>query len=246
MENHALVWACAIAAGALMACADQSVSQAVTAEPAPTEGDIPEGEVDPDPTPAADAGTRADVDAADGSADAALRCTSSFGNAITPQMGRLDGTVRAVVVPGDPSCPSDDDHVIVQVDALGSTYAVSVNVQSSFAADPNVRMAERAAPLLGGPWQPGWHSDAPRLDYAFTLGMRSSSGFVAVSSASLATRIAQRVKVGARASAFGDGFTNGSGAHKVHRNGGSGDGALVIDPSGSPTYLLFHFSGQLF
>lgn len=246
MENHALIWACAIATSALLACADQNVSQAVTADPAPTEGDVPDGDVDPDADLAADAGTRADMDAADASADAALSCTSSFGNVITPQMGRLDGTVRAVIVPGDTSCPSDDDHVIVQVDALGRTYVVSVNVQSSFAADANVRMAERTAPLLGGSWKAGWHPDAPRLDYAFTLGMHSSSGFVVVSSATLAARIVQRVKVGARVSAFGDGFIDGSGAHKVHRNGGSGDGALVIDPSGSPTYLLFHFSGQIF
>ena len=34
--------------------------------------------------------------------------------------------------------------------------------------------------------------------------------------------------------------------HLVHRSNGTTDGAIVIDPEGSPTLLAFHFVDQVF
>jgi hypothetical protein len=41
--------------------------------------------------------------------------------------------------------------------------------------------------------------------------------------------------------------SGGPSAHKIHRNGANGDGAIVVDPSGpKPKWLLFHFANQTF
>lgn len=53
------------------------------------------------------------------------------------------------------------------------------------------------------------------------------------------------MRVGARASVYAQG-DGGSSAHLVHRNGHYDDGAVVLDPAGSPRFLVFHFDGQSF
>ena len=224
-------------AALIAACADQTIDH-------PTLPDAPAGE-EPVPAPGdrvVDAG--ADVDGPDAE-DRGPKCSSTFGTAITPEHGRLDGVVRAVIVPGDLSCRGDDDHVFVQIDAAGATYVLSINVESKFASSPLVRWHTRSAPLLGPPWSSGWHTSSVGLDYAADLNARSRD-FVARTRDELGMLIAARAKPGTKVSAYGDGFASGDGAHKIHRNTSGYDGALVVDPTGSPTYLLFAFADQAF
>lgn len=178
---------------------------------------------------------------------AAAACTTAFGHSITAQNGRLDGVVRAVILPGDKQCKSDNDHVIVQIDAAGETYPAWVNIESNVATvDPQIRFAELRAPLVFGAWSEGWHPLPGQLDYPTTLGVHTST-FAAMPKATIAAHIADLVTEGAEVSVFFEGFSTADGGHKVHRNGFGKDGALVvIEKSGQPRWLLFHFAQQSF
>lgn len=234
----------ALLAALLVACTDQTVDRPLRApaEAEATEEASGDEESPADAGRAVDAGASTDADAG----PEAPRCTTRFGKAITEEFGRLDGTVRAVVAPGDFTCPGDDDHVIVQVDAAGATYAIWINVQSNLASDPDVRFRQQTADDLPGPsWSPGWHPSPGGLDYALDLGAHAAS-LSPMTKAQLSAAIVQRVRPGARVSVFADGFATADGAHKVHRNGGGEDGALVVDPTGARTFLLFAFAGQSF
>ena len=171
----------------------------------------------------------------------------TFGHGITPQFGRLDGVVRAVILPGDKQCKSDNDHVIVQIDADGVTYPAWVNVESNVATiDPRIRFAELRAPLAFDTWSDGWHPLLGQLDYPTTLGVHTSD-FTAMPKETIGTRMAELVPEGAKVSVFFDGFATSDGGHKVHRNGYGKDGAMVvIEKTGQPRWLLFHFSQQSF
>lgn len=232
---------------ALAACSDQTTTR-------PSDVPAVDAAVDPGGDDTSDAG----VDAApppDAGVDATPpppppACTSTFGDALTAQHGRIDGVVRAVVVPGTPKCRSDNDHVIVQVDVLEAgatvTYPVWVNVYSTIAVDdPAVRVAQTSAPLVGPAWASGWH-EGVSLDYASSLGMHSDSGFSAKTKQELGALVAAALPAGTKVSAFMFGFDTHDGGHKVHRNGGGDDGALVAIGGGTPKWLLFHFSQQTF
>lgn len=253
MSQFRFVLAALLLSG-LLACADQTVERTTRAASGPAAAepaadDDPAAEETPAPAPTTTTPPKTTPPAPGGPAPApgGSACTTTFGHSITAQYGRLDGVVRAVVLPGDTSCASDDDHVIVQIDVDGETYATWVNVESNVQeTDPQIRFAQLRAPLQLGAWSEGWHPAIGQLDYAFTLNVHTSS-FAPMSKAAAATQIAQLVKKGAQVSAFVDGFATADGGHKVHRNGYGKDGALVvIEPSGAPRWLLFHFSQQLF
>lgn len=229
----------------LAACTDQTVerttlpaSAAAQEEPAPAE----------DTTQATPAAPSATPTPAPTPAPAPTpTCTTTFGHAITPQNGRLDGVVRAVILPGDKQCKSDNDHVIVQIDADGTTYPAWVNVESNVATvDPQIRFAELRAPLAFDAWSEGWHPLPGQLDYPTTLGVHTSA-FTAMPKAAIAAHIAELVTEGSQVSVFFEGFATFDGGHKVHRNGYGKDGAfVVIEKTGQPRWLLFHFAQQSF
>lgn len=232
------------------ACVDQTVERtprpadAPAAEPAPEE-EPAQAAPTPTPTPTA-APTPAPAPAP--APTPASACATTFGHAITAQSGRLDGVVRAVILPGDAHCKSDNDHVIVQIDAGGATYPAWVNIESNVATvDPQIRFAELRAPLAFEAWSDGWHPLVGQLDYPTTLGVHTSA-FTAMPKAAIAAHIEDVVPLGAQVSVFFEGFATSDGGHKVHRNGGFGnDGALVvIEKTGKPRWLLFHFSQQSF
>lgn len=235
----------ALSALLLTACVDQTVERTTRPASAPTEEEPAPEEVTTEVTPPAATSTPAPAPTP--TPAPAPSCTATFGHAITAQNGRLDGVVRAVILPGDKQCKSDDDHVIVQIDADGATYPAWVNVESNITiTDPQIRFAELRAPLAFGAWSDGWHPLPGQLDYPTTLGVHTSS-FTAMSKETIATRIAQLVTEGAKVSVFFEGFATSDGGHKVHRNGYGRDGALVvIEKTGQPRWLLFHFSQQSF
>lgn len=184
---------------------------------------------------------------ADGGEKAA-ECASAFGKGLSTGFGRLDGTVLAVVGPGDRQCRyADDNHLILEVTAKGAAYRVSINVEGDGrnGTDRKIRYRTTSHPLVGTSWSEGWHTGG-RLDYAGDLGARSETGFSAYGLEDAVATVTDRLELGAKVSVYSTAF-NSEGSHLVHRDGGRSDGAIVLDPDGSsPTWLLFHFDGQTF
>ena len=234
------------AAMALAACADQTIDRTPTSlRDAASPSDEPTEDAEA-PDAAVEAAAPAD---ASSPITTAPTCTSTFGAGVTPDFGRLDGTVRIVITPGLPKCKSDDDHVIVQLDELEGgttkTYPVLVNILSDLAVnDPAVRLARTTHPLEGPPWAAGWHAGTS-LDYPSSLGMHTGM-FAAKTTTELASVIAAALPQGAKVSAYMSGFDTSDGGHKVHRNFTGADGALAVIGAGTPRWLLFQFSQQVF
>lgn len=177
--------------------------------------------------------------------DKAAACDDMFGDALTASFGRLDGTVLAVVRPVDTQCPLvNDDHVVLEVTMNGATYRVVINIQSSF-GDPDVRYLELDHALPGQSWSEGWHTGVS-LDYVADFGVHAGPPFEAVPLAELADRVTDAITIGEHVSVFSE-SSGGASSHKVHRNQGSTDGAIVLHPDGpAPKALLFHFENQTF
>lgn len=237
------LWTLLSALTALACSGAETTTPTGAASPAPTET----GTVTPEPTP--DAGTPTSADAGE---DAGLRldgiCAKTFGDKLTMGFGRIDGIVYAVQKPSDSQCVMpNSDHLVLQVLMNGAVYRMVVNVMSDRAGQsPDLRFAKLPHALSGPAWSEGWHTDAP-LDYAKTLGATSASGFAPKAMNDLVAAIAADVVVGAKVSVYA---TSGDGrpesAHLVHRNKTNVDGAIVISPTTSPTFLLFHFDNQTF
>jgi hypothetical protein len=173
--------------------------------------------------------------AADGTASH-VACTSSFGNALTVDHGRLDGYLVSIVPANTHQCNGDSSHLHLQVKANDAVYDVAVNLDAL--------EAELDAPLPGTPWTEGWHAAAP-LDYAKDLNLHAP-----VFAASSAT--AQRTHLEAilanvnhiviYATAY-----DPTGAHLVHREGSDRDGAIILDPlAPTPHVVAFRFTQDTF
>lgn len=174
----------------------------------------------------------------------AASCADTFGDALTDDFGRLDGTVLAVVKPTDVDCAlPNSDHLIVQVTMNGAAYRMVVNIQSDF-ADPEVQYLAIAHALPAPAWSEGWHPGI-HLGYATDFGVHSDE-FVPHPLAELADIVTDEITIGQKISVYAT-SSGGASAHKVHRNNGVLDGAIVLDPEAAePRVLLFHFSDQVF
>ncbi len=230
----------------LAACDDQQIDRTPTSL---RDAAAPADEVTEDDAEAPDAALEAAAPADATPPVTAPTCTTTFGTGLSPDFGRLDGTVRIVITPGLPKCKSDDDHVIVQLDVLEGgttrTYPVLVNILSDITViDPAVRLAQTTHALEGPPWASGWHAGTT-LDYPSSLGMHTGM-FAPKTKSELASAIAAALPPGAKVSAYMAGFDTRDGGHKVHRNFTGADGALAVVGAGTPRWLLFQFSQQVF
>ncbi len=176
--------------------------------------------------------------------DKSAGCVSNFGNALTNGYGRLDGTVVAVLAPGNTSCPRpNNDHLILEVRMGGAVYRLVAAVESSF-GEPKMAFASKAAPLAGPAWSDGWHPDLD-FDYVTHLGLHRLD-FAPMPIFDLADALTGPIVPGAKISVFATVENSDDSAHLIHRNEINQDGAFVIDPDGSPTYLVTRFDNQLF
>ena len=176
--------------------------------------------------------------------DKSAGCVSNFGNALTNGYGRLDGTVVAVLAPGNTSCPRpNNDHLILEVRSGGDVYRMVAAVESTV-GEPKMAFASKAAALKGPAWNDGWH---PALDFDFVtdLGLHRLD-FAPMPMFDLADAITGPIVLGAKISVFATVENSDDSAHLIHRNQINEDGAFVIDPDGSPTYLVTRFDNQLF
>jgi hypothetical protein len=224
----------------LAAC---SSTKSTDIAPAP-DPEVADSAVAPDAEPGPDASTDAPADAFVPTG----KCADSFGSALTEGFGRIDGIVYAVQKPSGTTCTfPNKDHVILQVLMNSAVYRLVVNVQSDRAgADPKIRIATPAHALPAPPFAEGWHLAAP-LDYLTSLGAHSDATFTALTLDEATAKIAAEVKVGDPVSVYG---TSGAGrpesAHLIHRNKTNEDGAIVVTPTTSPKFMLFHFDNQTF
>ena len=169
----------------------------------------------------------------------AADCAEAFGDRFTPSNGRADGTLLAVVGTTDAQCPLfNDDHVVLEVTILGGVQRLVVNVEG-------VAVAATTSPLIGPPFEEGWHEDV-ELDYPADLGLHSDA-FTQVTVAGAEAFLCEHLVVGQPISVFAYAEDNPSSAHQIHFNEGYPDGAIVANPtSASPTYLAFRFGDQEF
>jgi hypothetical protein len=215
----------------------------------------------PDPVASYDAGT-ADVTSSDSAAsdastdassaadtapiDKAATCAASFGSDLIAPYGRLDGTVLAVVPPAHPTCAMPNGtHLVLQVTMKGAAYRMVVNVESEFlGVDPKVRFLAVDKPLPAPAWSEGWHAGVT-LDYATTLDVHVAA-FSPLAKDDLVKAVTDAIPLGAKVSVYST-TSGGASSHKVHRNGASDDGAIVLGPdTAAPRFLLFHFDQQTF
>lgn len=159
-----------------------------------------------------------------------VTCTKSFGNAVTPTYGRLDGTLVSVVPPNHHGCNGDSTHIHLQVKANAAIYDVAVNVDGLWTEvdhDP-----------IGIAWTEGWNTTAS-LDYPSRLGLHSGV-FKTTDANALAHELDQVNHISVFATGYGP-----TGVHLVHRNGNDHDGALVLNPlSSKPRYVAFRFDNK--
>lgn len=172
-------------------------------------------------------------------------CVDRFGAAITSTDGRLDGTLVAVVATGSGRrCREDTDHVHLQIRALDQIYDVALNVG---AAGAPVHLAERDAAMPGPPWSEGWHTQGIALDYPRAPLVLHTGDFALTPPPGLSSLVLSRLHVGERVSVFALGYSDHTGVHNVHRNGGGHDGALVLRPERtSAHFMAFRFDAQSF
>ncbi|MGE0867933.1 MAG: hypothetical protein AB7P03_05215 [Kofleriaceae bacterium] len=193
----------------------------------------------------AETGMRADdaiisIDAA----DKAAPCVATFGKDLADGFGRLDGTVVAVLPPGNQTCPRPNStHLILEVAATGQVYRM-VAATKSATGKPDMALAQRDAPLEGPAWAEGWHLGIP-LDYVTTFGLHRED-FVTSPQAELVQTVTSQLELGARVSVFATVEGQPDSAHLIHRNTSDADGAIVINPDTAAHYLLFRFDNQLF
>jgi hypothetical protein len=175
-------------------------------------------------------------------------CASTFGNALTAGFGRADGIVYAIQKPSDTMCVfPNSDHVIDQELINGSVYRMVVNVQSDRAgSDPKIRVGMKTFPLPPPAFEEGWHLGA-QLDYVATLDVHSDATFTPLSLADAVAKIASEVKVGDPVAVYAvSGAGRPESTHLVHRNKPNQDGAIVVNPTSTSRFLLFHFDTQTF
>ena len=194
-----------------------------------------DGGADASPTDGGDDGAPP-VFADDGTATR-TSCTASFGTGLTASHGRLDGVLVAVVTRGGADrCPADSTHVHLQVRMNGAAYDIAVNIDGY--------EGEIDAPMPGGAYAEGWHPML--LDYATDLNLHSTS-FTRTGLDEVRARVQQQLTNANHISVFGTGYDDLGGAHLIHREIPSHDGALVLDPlSPTPHWLVFRFDQDTF
>lgn len=169
-------------------------------------------------------------------------CTTVLANKLGPAFGRLDGYLTAVTAPGSNPCFADRDHVHLQVTTTDGSYDIAVNVNDTSGTPVQFRTID--VPLPDGAWSEGWHN-GDTLDYV-QLGVHSAD-FTPMPAAQLASMIESELASANHISVFAKPYTDGTGAHDVHRNSGGNDGALVVRPTDATAHLLlFHFQSQAF
>jgi hypothetical protein len=206
---------------------------ASSASPGDDAGDADAGAATDPVDAGADEASADDASAGDGT-PVRQACTDTYGDAMTTDFGRIDGTIVAIVPSTAKTCRGSATHVSLQIQVDGAIYNAALNI------DGLETSLTHAA--VGDPFQEGWHPGGS-FDYVTDLGVHADA-FATTDEAALEQMLAQANHV----SVWETGYAN-FGGHLVHRTRGAAgtDGALVLSPlSSSPTYVVFRFADQTF
>jgi hypothetical protein len=237
MTGRSLVSSLAACTAVLVACSGGSSSGS------PADAAVADG--DDAAATTGDAAPDASSGDADAGVDKSAPCVSTFGQAIgSVGFARFDGTVVAVLAPGNKTCTAPNStHLVLELAFSGAVYRMVVDV-SDTSATGTIHAHTITHAMIGGAWQDGWHT-VP-LDYVNDLGLKSSD-FVSTPTADAVSAITAALDLGAHVSVFATAQGEVDSAHLVHRNLTSQDGAIVVGVDGaSPTWLLFSFADQTF
>lgn len=157
------------------------------------------------------------------------------------QMGALEGELVSIVPPGVKGCPSDPDHLHLQIAVGSKRYDVAVTIDSDFGAPIALHAPKRAV----SPLEPeGW--SVAKFDYSKNLGTPSAD-YQALGRDALLARLQSELATAARVRVFGESYADGSGLHKVHRNGRGGDGAILVrHVDGGDKVIALRFATDVF
>jgi hypothetical protein len=238
-------WLLALTASALLAlgvapsgCDGSTLAAPATGGPVTNPDGTTETDAgDPDGgTVADDASSDASSPAFDDGVPTRVACSSTLGMGLSPEHGRLDGTLVSIVPEKGARCPSDPDHLHLQILMNGANYDIAVNLDGF--------EGEIDAPLPGIPFAEGWHP--MNLDYAQDLGLHSTA-LTVTTPAMIRARVTAQLVNANHISVFGTGYPGSDGAHLIHRKTTAHDGALVINPLGAKAHVIaFRFATDTF
>ncbi len=172
-------------------------------------------------------------------------CVNNFGNTLTDGFGRLDGTIVAVLAPGNTSCAKPNStHLVIEIRGANNQVNRIVATTISTVGNPVMALAERDVALVGPAWSAGWHTGF-NFDFVTNLGLHRLD-FAPTDQDDLVYQITNKLQVGSHVSVFGTSQNEPDSAHLIHRNFTNQDGAIVIDPDTAPHYMMMRFDNQLF
>lgn len=157
--------------------------------------------------------------------------------------GALEGEVVSLVPPGTKSCPSDSDHLHVQILVGDKRYDVALTIDST-TSPPLAIHVQPIAPTLP---ELGW-STADTFDYEKALAVPSAD-FQALARDALLGRLQTELSKASRVRIFGVSYTDGTGTHNVHRNGKDRDGVILMhraEADGRDRAIALRFANQVF
>jgi hypothetical protein len=93
-------------------------------------------------------------------------------------------------------------------------------------------------------WSEGWHPGVT-LDYVADMGAKSAD-FEQHTTAEVEATVTDAITLGQKISVYAtSGGTQPDSAHLIHRNTGTNDGVIFLDPDGAhPKAMMFRFANQ--
>ena len=214
-----------------------------TTAPDPVDSDVPETAADTD---VAVDSTPLDAATDGGPKVRRLPCVDRGGLAADLPLdvfGALEGELVSLVPPGNKACPSDSDHLHLQVDVAGKRYDVAITIDSSTGGTPIALITKDLAPTTS---PPGW--SAAGFDFPKDLGIPSAD-FVSMTKLQLLTKLQTELASVSFVSIHGHSYTDGTGLHNIHRNGGGHDGVILVrggGAGGTDHAIALRFSTDVF
>jgi hypothetical protein len=160
----------------------------------------------------------------------------------TDTYGAIEGELVTIIPPGMKGCPSDTDHVHLQIVVGDKRYDVAMTVDSMINAPLAIHLhtLPDSVPDLG--------FAMAKFDYEKDIGTPSAD-FTPLAKDALATKIIDSLKDAGRVRIFGQTYTDGTGIHLVHRNGTDRDGVLIVhrvEAGGADRAIALRFSNNVF
>lgn len=157
------------------------------------------------------------------------------------EMGALEGMLVAIVPPGNKTCPSDPDHLHLQIAVGTKRYDVAITVDSDFSPPVAIYVQKRPVSVLP---PDGWSSAL--FDYEKDLAVPSAD-FQALTRDAMLARLQSELASAARVRIYGKSYLDRTGLHNVHRNSRGADGVILIHHiDGGDRAIALRFANDVF